>query len=200
MIVAYPGDETLWAGGHILMKSDWQWTVAAMFQSSDPDRSERFSEALSRLGAKGQILDLPDSTNVKAAPKSEIQAAVIRAVAAYNPDLLITHNPMGECARHHDRSVLGAIVARMWEKGQVSFPRLGIFAYEDNHGQDLPWADDNADWYTCLPRDIWAQKRDILLDIYGFAHDSFVVSACPREEAFYWFNDRNILRKWSQKR
>jgi hypothetical protein len=196
MIVAYPGDETLWAGGSFLTNPSWNMVVVSMFQSNTPDRSESFSKALARLNASGDIVGLPDTTSDEKAPQTAISDAVLRAVEVHAPDLLITHNPLGECSRNCGRDVIGQVVAKMWELGRLKIPRLGFFAYDDNHGQRLPWAIDTADCYLCLSNEIWTQKKDILLNTYGFAPDSFVARACPKEEAFYWFNSPDALRAW----
>ena len=198
MIVAYPGDETLWAGGSFLTNPSWHMTVVAMFQSNTPDLGKSFSKALERLNASGNIVGLPDTTSDEKAPQTDILDAILRTVDVHAPDLIITHNPSGECSRYCGRDVIGQLVAKMWELGRIKVPRLGFFAYDDNHGQRLPWAIDTADWYICLSNVIWTQKKDILLNTYGFATDSFVVRACPKEEAFYWFNSPDALRVWQK--
>ena len=38
VIVAHPDDETLWAGGTILMHPETHWTILTLCRTSDPDR------------------------------------------------------------------------------------------------------------------------------------------------------------------
>ena len=60
VIVAHPDDETLWAGGTILMHPETRWTVVALCRRSDPDRAPKFRRVLELLGASGDMGDLDD--------------------------------------------------------------------------------------------------------------------------------------------
>jgi len=49
VIVAHPDDETLWAGGTILMHPETQWTILTLCRMSDPDRSPKFNKAMRNI-------------------------------------------------------------------------------------------------------------------------------------------------------
>ena len=199
IIAAYPGDETLWAGGHILSNPNWQWTVAALFRPDAPNNIRRFSRALKRLDSEGESLGLSAATEKQPALKSEIASAVLRVVDKFKPDLLITHSPLGESVQLRDRDVVGRIITKMWEHGEITTRRLWVFAYEDNGGLRLPMAIDTSDRYICLSNEIYKEKKEILQEIYRFSFGSYVVKACLAEEAFYCFANRTALRDWQKK-
>ena len=58
IIVANPGDETLWEGDINLMNSMWRCFISSLCHSSFPDRTPKSSQALSKLGAKGTMADM----------------------------------------------------------------------------------------------------------------------------------------------
>ena len=58
VIVAHPDDETLWAGGLMLMHPEVKWTVVTLCRKSDLDRAPKFFKALERLNAVGFLICL----------------------------------------------------------------------------------------------------------------------------------------------
>jgi hypothetical protein len=46
MIVAHPDDETLWAGGLMLLHPESRWTVMTICRKSDADRAARFQRVM----------------------------------------------------------------------------------------------------------------------------------------------------------
>jgi hypothetical protein len=62
VIVAHPDDETIWAGGMVLMNPDWKWHFISLCRGSDPDRAPRFIQAVQKLGGMGWIGDLDDGS------------------------------------------------------------------------------------------------------------------------------------------
>lgn len=190
VIVAYPADETIWAGGLFLSQPKWQWTVVAVRQTSKPDCRERFQNALKRLGARGEILPSQHARPPGPVTTEEIHGAVERILELVEPDLVVTHSPAGECARLADRGLVGKTVSKLWKEGKFHESRLWTFAYEDSSGKRDPIAIDTADRYSCLSREVWTEKRSILIEVYGFAPDSFIARAVPREEAFFCLRNR----------
>jgi len=189
MVVAYPGDETLLAGGHILSNPTWDWHVISVFESSKTSFRTRFFQALERLGATGEVLGFSSSDNPKTLHLKEAVASVVQDPEKGPLALLVTHSPKGECERLPGRDRIGRIVTRLWQKGENQLSDLWLFAYEEGVTGYL-YAADSSDRSICLPSDISAAKRNILTDVYGFAPDSFVARACPDEEAFHCFRNR----------
>ena len=48
-IIAHPDDETLWAGGTLLLHPDRCWTVATVTRKSDRERAAKFHQTLVKL-------------------------------------------------------------------------------------------------------------------------------------------------------
>jgi len=49
VIVAHPDDETLWAGGTILMRPEAKWIIITLCRKDDSDRAPRFHRAVREL-------------------------------------------------------------------------------------------------------------------------------------------------------
>ncbi len=196
VVVAFPGDETLWAGGFILTHPSWSWHIVSMFRGSRPDSDTRFGEALLRLGATGEIVGAPELAGKEISPQSETLAPVLRVLETRTPDLLMSHGPDGESNRLYGRDALGRAVTRLWETERTAVPKLWIFAYDDDNPEGIPYVREDADRSSCHTSEIWQEKQDILLSVYGFAPESFVGKVCPREEGFYCFGDRDTLKAW----
>jgi hypothetical protein len=73
----------------------------------------------------------------------------------------------------------------MWACGEIQSQELWLFAYEDGGGRRLPHAEEGANVVVDLPEEVWAVKRSLLTEIYGFVPDSWEVRTTPRREA-YW--------------
>ena len=76
VIVAHPDDETLWAGGTILLNRKYRWTVVTLCRRSDPDRAPKFFRVLARLGAEGKMGDLDDGPAQIPLRLQEVEAAI----------------------------------------------------------------------------------------------------------------------------
>lgn len=59
-IVAHPDDETLWAGGTILMHPAIKWTIISLCRKSDPDRAPKFFRVVKEYNAVGIMGGLDD--------------------------------------------------------------------------------------------------------------------------------------------
>ena len=55
VITAHPDDETLWAGGTILLHPDASWTIITICRKSDSDRAPKFFKALQKYDAQGAM-------------------------------------------------------------------------------------------------------------------------------------------------
>ena len=77
LVVAHPDDETLWAGGTVLMHPDWQWTVVSLCRGGDRDRAPRFLQAVCKLGGTGKMGDLADGPEQSPLPEKQVQRMVL---------------------------------------------------------------------------------------------------------------------------
>lgn len=172
LVVAHPDDETLWAGGTVLMHPDWQWTVASLCRLSDPDRRPRFRRATQELGAAGVMGELDDGPEQTPLPESEVQQTLRSLLPAKHFDLILTHSPYGEYTRHRRHEETSQAVITLWEKGLIRTNEVWMFAYADS-GQggkdDPPQAIKTAHLLTQLPEEVWQRKYRIITGIYGLA-------------------------------
>jgi len=193
VVVAHPDDETLWAGGIILMHPECEWTVVTLCRKSDPDRAPKFFRAIEKLNATGAMGDLDDGPEQRPLTSRQVQHEILQSLPSNRFDLIITHGLNGEYTRHLRHEETAQAVMALWKSDRLSAGQIWRFAYEDGGRKYLPRAIEDADMQIRLPEEIWQRKYDIITDIYGFGTDSFEARTTPREEAFWCF-------KSSQKR
>ncbi len=184
VIVAHPDDETLWAGGLMLMHPEVKWTVATLCRKSDLDRAPKFFKALERLNAVGFMADLDDGPEQRPLDSSAVQKAIIELLPSKRFNLIITHNTAGEYTRHLRHEETAKAVLALWNSDRLFADELWTFAYEDGNREYLPRAIKQADLLVGLNDEIWREKYDIITGIYGFNKDSFEAKTTPRQEAF----------------
>jgi len=184
VIVAHPDDETLWAGGLMLMHPEVKWTVVTLCRKNDPDRAPKFFKALERLRACGFMADLDDGPEQTPLDNGEVQETIIELLPSKRFDLIITHSTAGEYARHLRHEETAKAVLALWNSDRLFADELWTFAYEDGNRKYLPRAIKNADLSVSLKDEIWREKYDIITGIYGFNKDSFEAKTTPKEEAF----------------
>ena len=196
VIVAHPDDETLWAGGTILSHPEWDCFVACLCRASDRDRAPRFFQALERLGASGDIADLDDGPEQIPLARATVAEAVLQLLPTLHFDLLTTHGPRGEYARHRRHEETSGAVTTLWGAGEISAEALWLFAYDDGEGRHPPRARPDAHRIQKLPEEIWQEKYRIITEVYGFGPESFEARATPREEAFWCFDSAERMQDW----
>ena len=199
VIVAHPDDETLWAGGTILARGEYSWTVLTVCRRSDPDRAPRFFKAVERLGAKGFMADLDDGPDQRPLETGLMGTTILSLLPRAEYDLVVTHSPFGEYTRHRRHEETGRAVTGLWEQRRLSAGKLWLFAYEDGGKQYLPRPIERAHVRNPLEEGTWKEKVDIIQNVYGFRPDSWEAEANPRDEAFWVFNDFPSYRNWLEK-
>jgi LmbE family N-acetylglucosaminyl deacetylase len=185
VIVAHPDDETLWAGGTLLMHPDCRWTVVTLTRRSDPDRAPKFARAVEHYGAGGIMGDLDDEPAQKPLRTIEVEDAILDLLPLQHYDLVLTHGLWGEYTRHRRHEEVARGVLALRESGRLSAGEIWMFAYEDEGGKHLPRPIETSDIYIRLPPEVWEHKHRILTDVYGFGPDSFEARTAPRDEAFW---------------
>ncbi len=185
VLVAHPDDETLWAGGTLLMNGGWKTFVGTLCRAGDENRAPKFLRALDRLGAKGAMADMDDEPSQVPLGAEQVRATLRSLVPKERFDLIMTHGPKGEYTQHLRHEEVSRSVLEMWACGEIQARELWLFAYEDNGGRRLPQAEEHADVLVDLPDEVWAMKRNLLTEIYGFVPHSWEIRTSPRREA-YW--------------
>jgi len=185
VIVAHPDDETLWAGGLMLMHPEAKWTVATICRKSDMDRAPKFFKALKKLNATGFMADLDDGPEQKPLNHTEVRKTIKMLLPSNRFDLIITHGPSGEYTRHLRHEETAKAVLALWKNNRLLADRLWTFAYEDGNRSYLPHAVEQADLLIKLADDTWKEKYNIITEIYGFSQDSFEARTTPKKEAFW---------------
>lgn len=160
VIVAHPDDETLWAGGTILMHPEAKWTVVTLCRKNDKDRAQRFYQAVRELGATGIMGDLDDSPEQRPLGSNGVQNKILSLLSSDSFDLIITHSHMGEYTRHLRHEETARAVLALWRTGKIWTSELWSFAYEDSNGKHLPKPIQDAHLHMELPQEIWQRKKN----------------------------------------
>lgn len=200
VIVAHPDDETLWAGGQILARPQWDWTIVTLCRGSDPDRAPRFRQVLQRLNAWGGMADLDDGPEQTPLPWAEVQDAILSLLCGTAFDAVLTHGPWGEYTRHRRHEEVSQAVAGLWRTGRLTAGRLFLFAYEDGRRAYLPRPRTDAHLVETLTQATWQQKYELITGLYAFAPDSWEAQVTPRQEALWQFEAPQALNAWMRVR
>ncbi|MHB9024705.1 MAG: PIG-L deacetylase family protein [Armatimonadota bacterium] len=196
VIVAHPDDETLWAGGTLLLHPEWRCRIVTLCRGNDADRAPRFGRVLARYGAEGRMADIDDGPEQLPLPDAVVADTILRLVDGRSFDLLYTHGPQGEYTRHRRHEETSRTVTDLWRAGLLPARELRLFAYTDDDRTTFPHACADADVQTVLPPEILAEKRRIVHEIYGFTADSWEARATPAVEAFWNFTSPEALKSW----
>lgn len=193
VIVAHPDDETLWAGGAILLHPEWRCSIVTLCRGDDVDRSRKFERVTERLGTEAAVMGrLDDGPEQEPLLPAEVEDALLALVVEVGPtafDLILTHSPHGEYSRHRRHEEVARAVIELLRRGSLSCGELRLFAYEDDGRRRYPCAIPLAPLQLLLPEEIWRQKVEIMSELYGFGPESWEVRATPLVEAFWTFAD-----------
>jgi len=196
VIVAHPDDETLWAGGTLLMNPGKQYFIASLCRKADPDRAPKFKKATKALAATGIMGDLDDGPEQTPLTDKHVETAVQNLLPAVSFDLIITHSVYGEYTRHRRHEEVGRAVINLWMTGRLQTKALWTFAFEDGGRVYYPTAMNDASLFYRLPQPVWQKKYNIIREIYGFAEDSWEAQATPKDEAFHQFYNAAEAKTW----
>jgi LmbE family N-acetylglucosaminyl deacetylase len=196
VIIAHPDDETLWAGGTILMNPGKQYFVASLCRKTDADRAPKFKKATKALGATGIMGDLDDGPTQTPLPDEQVETSILDLLPGMSFDLIITHSIYGEYTRHRRHEETGRAVINLWSSGRLQSKALWTFAFEDGGRVYYPAAIKEANLFYRLPQPVWQKKYNIIREIYGFAEDSWEAQATPKDEAFRQFYNAAEAKTW----
>jgi pentatricopeptide repeat protein len=196
IIVAHPDDETLWAGGTILIHQSWNCFIACLCRGNDADRAPRFFRTLEILNVKGIMGDLDDEPGQFPLAGENIEKAILDLLPSEHFDLIITHNPSGEYTRHLRHEEVSKAVIELWKASKISADRLWTFAYEDGDKDYYPRPVTNAPVQYLLTKQILMMKYKIITETYGFAKGSWEAETTPSSEAFWEFSTSDDALDW----
>lgn len=199
IIVAHPDDETLWAGGIIMLHPEWKCHVICLCRKSDADRASKFNKVMNILELKGVMGNLDDDPEQKPLEEKDVEKAILELLPEKAFDLIITHNPKGEYTRHLRHEEVGKAVINLWFTGKIVTPKLWTFAYSDNNKEYYPKAMENTSLYLTLPSRIWNNKYKLITETYGFTEDSWEAKTTPKAEAFWEFSDPKSAKYWMER-
>ncbi len=190
VVVAHPDDETLWAGGTILLHPETRWTIITLCRKSDAERALKFERVMKMFGARGLMGDLDDGPEQTPQSERDVKKAILDLLPMDRYDLIMTHSRWGEYTRHLRHEETAKAVLGLRNTDELPGKLVWMFAYEDGGGKYPPKPVRDADTMVWLPANIWQQKLKIITEVYGFAPDSFEARTCPKQEAFWAMGTR----------
>ncbi len=187
IIVAHPDDETLWAGGTIMVNSSWKCYVVCLCCKDDMEQASRFYKALKILKVQGIMGDIKDGPEQKPLNVDDLERKIISLLPPWHFDLIITHNPNGEYTSYIRYKETAKAVINLWYKRKLSSSELWTFAYEDGNKAYHPRPIIQASVHQNFSVLTWLRKYIIITKTYGFKTNSFEAKTTPSSEAFWQY-------------
>ena len=198
VVVAHPDDETLWAGGTIIRRPDWNWHIITLCRGDDADRAGKFYLVLRQLNSTGAMGNLDDGPDQVPLDEEMLDRQMMELLPREKFDLVMTHGPCGEYTQHLRHEETCKAVLRLWEEKKIDAAAMVVFAYSDSGGAHLPQAVNQAPLHEKLTDQVWEIKYQLLTSYYGFSCDSWEARTTPRSEAFWYYRSPREAYEWIQ--
>jgi len=164
----------------------------SLCRGNDPDRAPRFRMALETLGAEGAMGTLDDGPDQFPLSAKRVQEAILALLPERDYDILLTHAPQGEYTWHRRHGEVSLAVRELWREGELQARSLWQFAFEDGAGAYPPRPQTDVSLHLPLSDAIWAKKKQIITELYGFDESSWEFRALSQAEAFTCFSEQEI--------
>lgn len=179
-IVAHPDDETIWMGGLILNKKDWDWTIFSLCRSDDLDRAPKFSKVCEIYGANHIISNIEDE-KVKPLKISYIENKILENLKNTEYDFIFTHGENGEYG-HLRHIETHKAVKNLVKSKKLKCREIYFFSYSKKG--KVPKARKSGDLMFKLSKKEFHSKKEIIINLYGFSQNSFEARSCGFLETF----------------
>jgi len=199
VIVTHPSDETLWAGGTLLMHPETKWTILSLCGGDNTELKEKFTKATELYGAEPVIGDFNSETE-QASSVFHIQKLLSKLLFSERFDVIITHSFWGEYSHTQAASMTAKSVLGMTRTGQLKARQILQFAYEKKQDNSLITPVQEADILIELDKEFLERKLQIMTGIYGYSQDTIEVKSVSNEETFWLLGQKTYTtRKKEQK-
>ncbi len=199
VIVARPGDETLLAGGTMMLHSGTNWTVLALCGKSQTELAEKFGKAVEQLGASGQMGDF-ESGAEKAPSDYSVQKTMLSLLFSERFDVIITHSLWGESEQDVMTELVAKRVLALTGTSRLIVKQVWQFAYELGREGPALVPVKEADIQIEVPEQMWQKKHDIITKTYGYSPESPEAQNIVHKEAFWLLGQRKKSKKRETKK
>ena len=190
VIVASPIDETLMAGGVILLHPEARWSVVSLCGREKRGIAEKYVRALERLGAWGQMGGFTEDED-SLPTQFKLQNNIMALLQSERFDVIITHSLWGEYRSNGMVELISKTVLSLIKTGRLKAKQVWQFAYEGEQEDYVMKPAIEADICMDLTDEIRKQKYSILTEIYGID-----LKSVPRQESFWLLGKKRGVGKY----